>query len=154
MSQIGWRAWMTDSTGALVSFTKDVWPPDEPLEAECNMGYAQPMRGFHPNVAGTTLHGPCPSVDCSCGIYVFKWAEDVEGLIHSPWYSKSAVIGCVEWWGRAWEHELGWRVQFAQPRGLYQVRGKRLHSLYSHLVDRRLTWEQLVERWETPDGDG
>ena len=134
MSKIGWRAWLTGPSGSLTSFFDWCqWPPDEPLIASCE------GMGDHLEVS--------PARDCSCGIYIFKWAEDVEALVHTNGYRSATVIGAVEWWGKYEEHEIGYRVQYAQPRALYVLRG-RIHPVYSHLIDINQSWERLVERWE------
>lgn len=138
MSKIGWRAWITGKTGALTSFFDWCeWPPDDPLIASCE------GMGDHPERS--------PARDCSCGIYVFKWAEDVEALVRTRSYSNATVIGPVEWWGKYEEHELGYRVEFAQPRALYVRRGRALHPVYNHLIAPPGSWEKIVERWEEPE---
>lgn len=168
MSQIGFRGWRIDHAGALIALNREAYPPIEALEAECS-NYESAVRAerarrpdsiikpqaveeIRVSIGGGRwkVHGGVPSMDCSCGIYLFKWGEDLEGLYRSSGYSSIKVFGVCEWWGDYVEHELGWRVQYAIPRALHVVAGT-LHPVYHHLIDPNVkTWEQLLERWE-PD---
>lgn len=168
MSQVGFRGWTVDKDGALQAMNQEVYPPDSPLEATCIhydraveaekarrkncIVVAQPLEETKVSDGGGKwhAHGKPPSFHCSCGIYLFKWGEDVEGLIKGMGYNSIRVMGVCEWWGEYVEHEIGWRVQFAQPRALFVVGGGKLHPVYHHLVDPSIKrWEDLVERWET-----
>jgi hypothetical protein len=55
-----------------------------------------------------------PQINCSCGIYAAKSAEQLARLglrLHG-------IRGEVHLWGTIVEHSLGWRAQFAYPKSL------------------------------------
>lgn len=91
-------------------------------------------------------------LDCSCGIYVFKWSEDALALPYVQGYRANCqVFGVVEWWGHYTEHEIGYRVEFAQLRAIHAWgKGTKVHPAYQ--IDRVQDLDQLIERYE-PDYD-
>jgi hypothetical protein len=91
------------------------------------------------------------SLECTCGIYVFKWSEDADALPYAGYRRQCDVFGCVEWWGNATEHELGYRVEYAQIRAIWAM-GKGAHVHPAYEIDRVRQKQDLIDRYE-PDYD-
>lgn len=89
-------------------------------------------------------------LECTCGIYVFKWSEDALALPYVSGYRKNCqVFGVVEWWGHYSEHDLGYRVEWAQLRAIHAWgKGTKVHASYQ--IDRVRDRDTLIERYE-PD---
>lgn len=52
---------------------------------------------------------------CSCGIYAAKSEQHLSDI---RYVRNEEVHGEVYLWGRVWDHELGYRAQFAYPKKL------------------------------------
>lgn len=67
-------------------------------------------------------HGRIPAAQCTCGFYVLR--DQPEGILGSSrgvrWNSNDdfAVVGRVLIWGRAIEHEDGYRAEYAAITGI------------------------------------
>lgn len=116
----GYRMWrLVLSKGALVlaSANDTVWSPGEPLTASCV------DRWGYDSTAGLDLH-TAPSAPHAhdgspgCGIYAFK--ELRPGLEQ---FGTTQVWGEVELWGQVYEHDAGYRAQFARPVRLFRSDG-------------------------------
>jgi hypothetical protein len=116
---IGWRKWRLDPmTGLLASpFKACLWPARGRFEAEC--------LKFSDRLVQT---GPtceyAPSASCTCGIYGMRTRDAVKGF-GGPNAStitggkpRIIIVGRCSMWGRAVEHDGGYRTQFAYPYDL------------------------------------
>jgi hypothetical protein len=98
---VAWREWryrLNPLRLLSLSFNRD-WPLDCPMEGEPD--------GHH------------------MGIFALKarperWAWP---YIESAGYQDGFVIGRVALWGVVWEHEYGWRAQYARPLSFIEARG-------------------------------
>lgn len=179
MSVMGWRFFQVANKGALMSHNSEIWPPNEPLEAVCRMGWA----GHHLTINGepkpfvvedvanwTTLSDKnvtvegVPGEKCTCGIYSYKdpdlawtYQSSPGQFLHTKFFKAFAVIEC---WGVVIEHELGWRAQFAQVRAVAMVNPNALHEVYSDVERYKIDAarglmspgiERMVLRWGGED---
>jgi hypothetical protein len=139
----GFRAWSIGEVDGLAYLTSLThlsvpWPTDGPIVAE-HVGIPRYGAGADPGEPARILQRaddtkynlfhlrekpPVPPVEgCVCGVYARKTADALE----EAWYfsalpGKTKVVGEVRLWGKMWEHELGWRAQFARPAALYYVK--------------------------------
>jgi hypothetical protein len=100
---IGWRAWgINDHPLRLYSVTHAaVWPPREPIEAECHKPHA------------------VPDPKCSCGLYAARTLDHLAGMGYQRYRDDDfVVVGEVAMWGGVIPGTQGWRAQFAYPRRL------------------------------------
>jgi hypothetical protein len=61
-------------------------------------------------------HGRIPSFNCDCGFYVIKTERQVREMFEPQgmFAAHNHVVGRVKFWGRAIEHDHGYRVEFAR----------------------------------------
>jgi hypothetical protein len=115
----GWRAWrvVAGRDGyRLASLIKStLWPPGEPLVAECLRTVLLPRRlrrrrGLH----------SAPELRCECGIYGTT-LEGVEQYVNEPAIAPEVarVVGRVALWGTVIECERGFRASSAYPTHAY-----------------------------------
>jgi len=80
-------------------------------------------------------HNPAelPYFSCTCGVYAAKTIEH----LHQCGYKKFGVHGEVYLWGKAVEHERGWRAQYAYPKTLFLAADTMPFSLSE--INSRLT---------------
>jgi hypothetical protein len=110
---IGHRVWEWDGS-RLISLNGELWPSGRALEAVCGASLMRAL-GFEKFFKENELRRhPAPQVDCLCGIYAAKNAEQLAGL----GFRLYGIRGEVHLWGTIIEHSLGWRAQFAYPKGL------------------------------------
>ncbi len=115
---VGYRLWAASDHGLLLSGAIDprVWPTERPLEARCACCDTPPCP---PRIDDWCRHGGYGS---GCGIYAFAEPEQAGGTIGYPG-SLGWVIGRVELWGRVFEHERGYRAQYACVSGVLRASG-------------------------------
>ena len=132
MTVIGFRWFDLSRSGGLLSITGgEIWPPTETLDAVCD------YRSH-----------PAPQMDCSCGLYAFRWSEDCLYLPRE--YNNCKVLAAVECWGRVCFHSVGLRAEHARVGGVWVARGH-LSDLYPVL--HHSSAEELVGEWELEDAD-
>lgn len=117
-----WRVWSVvrhDGRLRLRSIVYDiVWPPGEPLVAECFRHVETPFD----RLLGRTRHA-APSARCQCGIYGATLTRLDPYLREAPGADSVArVFGVVALWGTAVECERGWRASHAYPLRLFVPR--------------------------------
>lgn len=164
MSRIGWRWWDLEKDGALRSVNGEIWPPNEAIHAECiwhEKNLAASMKRFardndlgkHSKVVhGKVVNDPVPAYNCSCGIWAYYDPEIASGLPHvSGYLARTRVFGAIEAWGGIVEHELGFRCEWAIPRGVWVIRGH-LHPAYE--VTRFKNLDELTKVWDYEDQHG
>lgn len=131
-----YRAWSTDGT-RLMGMGGVIWPAGEPLKARCQ-SIAHPRGDYHRrslamsySLTGhyeepTPVIHECPSPNSDdhhgygCGIYAYR---DPSRFVGSRTYvnvdDEGQVIGCVELGGKVYEHEHGYRAEYAMPVAFY-----------------------------------
>jgi hypothetical protein len=110
---IAWREWryrIKPLRLLSLSFNRD-WPLDRPMEGDPD--------GYH------------------MGIFALKtrperWAWS---YIESAGHQDGFVIGRVALWGIVWEHELGYRAQYARPVLFEEARGLDCEHVLKSLRD-------------------
>lgn len=84
-----------------------------------------PIQGYRVWRAGRADR-PAPHPACRCGVYAADDRDPFLATVRS-WFARmepspsgdTLVVGPVRMWGRVFEHERGWRAEFAHPAGLY-----------------------------------
>lgn len=94
------------------------WPHFARFEAVCPRGNPPPCDY------------PCMGAGDGCGIYAYKQRSELDRLGEPQ--EQLGVIMRIALWGRVWEHERGWRAQYAYPLAF--------ESLYSN----KHTWREDV----------
>lgn len=141
MSVFGWRWWDISKTGGLMSVNNVIWPPNEPLEAECGTFDAK-------EVCRQTGEKP-PVYSCHCGYWAFSDPEIAAALPSQGYFRSTKVFGCIEAWGDIVWHENGFRAEWCIPRAVVVLRG-RLHPAYE--VARFKTMNEMFAVWDTGTG--
>jgi hypothetical protein len=108
---VAFRSWRWDAPW-LRGVRGGYWPRGEPLEATCEVCESRRWRRHHgpPLLPSPTGEG---HDSYGCGIYAFKSLADTL----AP-RGTTTILGEVHLWGRVYEHEVGWRAQFAQVKCL------------------------------------
>jgi preprotein translocase subunit YajC len=109
---IGYRIWQWDAAG-LKSLNGELWLPRQPISAVCRANARGYISGLSKPAAHDAAELPC--LKCTCGVYAARTMEH----LNQCGYQKFGVHGEVYLWGRAVEHERGWRAQFAYPKALF-----------------------------------
>lgn len=139
MSRFGWRWWDTAPDGSLQSVNRDLWPPNDPMEAIC---LPAARNDPHPDEKP-------PAFDCRCGIWAFWDPEIASGLPYAESYFRNCkVFGVIEAWGDLVEHDYGFRAEFAIVRAVCVLRG-RLHAAYE--VPRYPNIDKMLQTWDVND---
>ena len=118
---IGWRVWCVvrrDGALRLASVIADeLWPLEGELVARCR---AHEIPGSVVLLDGHPLH-PAPASDCTCGIYAAREPATIWTYLRGRDEPDTVarVLGRVLLWGRAVEHEDGWRAERAYPLDFY-----------------------------------
>jgi len=105
------------------------WPPGGPLWAWC------PRASLHDE-------RPVPHARCTCGIYAMRSAGSLgrpAAIAARSWaarWNPAFVLGEVHLWGRVFEHDLGWRAEWARPVGLYRTWDPSLDVSMQELLER------------------
>jgi hypothetical protein len=116
----------------------DIWRPEEPLRARCLGGlYGPPLWRRGPMSFDYVEPEPpphrSPALQCGCGIYGYKTAAHMEQTMGSL-RSANIIVGEVLLWGRVFEHEEGWRGEFARPHRLWRLWGPGYEARLEHLA--------------------
>jgi hypothetical protein len=119
----GWRVWLVARRRGEVRLAgvvyKAVWPPGEPLVAECLRRSGRLVaraRGRWPHAA--------PGAGCTCGIYATQLERVLPYLEDDPYdVAPARVLGRVALWGTVVECERGWRASHAYPSRLLVALG-------------------------------
>lgn len=155
---VGWRLWILESKAMRLTsgWPTIVWEPGEPLRAVHQKRYETVV---------CCSDAPCddynPLLNYGCGIYAFKTKEDTARLLRYGVGSATAartVVGEVYLWGRIYEHQHGYRAQYAYPKRFVYLHEKwmQLHDLgriYNVPVEEEHTWKSEIrsgELWPTP----
>lgn len=136
-----WRVWRVTSFGEMRWLTSShltqdgwcgrrgncPWPP-EGIEARCYCAQMQAANRFPPRRTypdDRPMHAECPgpptrrqmvnSAGYGCGIYGMRERDE---LLETHWACGAHVLGVVELGGRVWEHDRGWRAQYARVHTL------------------------------------
>jgi hypothetical protein len=112
----------------------ELWPPNEPLEAECAYGKDK----NHPGQKA-------PVYDCTCGYWAFSDPDIAAALPSQGYFKVAKVFGCVEAWGDIVWHENGFRAEWMVPRAVVVLRG-RLHAAYE--IPRYQSYSKLFAQWD------
>lgn len=138
---IGYRMWNVSQLDGLwylssIAQVGLVWPTDGPLRAThvgdgvkwlaLNIFHLSEGSGDSPPVA--------PVKGCACGIYAYAEPERVMESVEGAVFRR--VVGEVEMWGKVWEHDLGYRAEFARPRALWGLAGGMGLPAVQTLADR------------------
>jgi hypothetical protein len=112
---VAWRFWDVIETSQLVllqsPFRSVVWPPAEPLHAEC-LGLRLPSRA-------RLRHHDAPGPGCRCGVYGAGY-RDLRTFLDSNLMRPASVpvLGRVLLWGRVVADQFGFRASRAYPEQL------------------------------------
>lgn len=123
------------------------------MRAECLIGETE---GFRPpglaslSLAQIVACRPCPTLNCTCGIYAGSLLSEVRQVSYARSHLHLA-FGIVQGWGRVVEHERGWRAEYARPVALLRPVA-RLRSTRFHPRSRRRLreLEALAEIYAVP----
>jgi hypothetical protein len=135
-----YRAWSTDGT-RLMGMGGVIWPAGEPLRARCqavaspsgddpyrrSMLTASMLSASARSRQGLVDPEPVRPHDCpsptgadhngyGCGVYAYKSPDRWAGMVSAE---SETVIGCVEMGGKVYEHEHGYRAEYAMPVAFY-----------------------------------
>jgi hypothetical protein len=102
----------------------EIWPPMKPTKAHCGGTWHIPKH-------------PAPHVDCGCGLWAVRDAEDIPAVNCTVW-------GEVYLWGRFFEYERGWRAEYGYPKTICTDR--------EDLVDALLKYGVPVKVERRPQG--
>lgn len=171
MSVYGWRWWDIGRDGSLQSVNGDLWPPNDPIQAECklvpmfgentlhdheiimpdgrrrNVPRTVPL-GKRKNGVEVVEEGP-PAWSCHCGMWAYYDPEGAWVLPKSHGHTylrRTKVFGVIEAWGNIVWMDLGFRCEWAQVRAVVVTRGK-LHRTYDNLV-RYGSLEAITKEWD------
>lgn len=143
---IGWRIWGVQGNHLVTGMYSSEWPHKKPLTA------VHEERSPYPyNSAASCPGSPCephtPNILPGCGIYALKTPADIaaEWEEHRAW---PGIVGTVYLWGRMFEHEHGYRAQFAYPASFIAAFGgadiDALAAAYNVPTDKEnLTWKSV-----------
>lgn len=92
---------------------------------------------------------PIPSLNSMCGIWSHKTPVP-ECPCGDPTNGYHRVVGVIRMWGRAVEHETGWRAEHAEIAGLWDPTGT--VSLERYPVRRHASLTDMYVEW-APDFD-
>lgn len=81
-----------------------------------------------------------------CGLYAMK---DPGQLRRSPWVQGAHVVGRCELGGRVWEHEFGYRAQYARVTALGPTLGD-LRVSMRHPEEARIVLVAVARRYGVP----
>jgi hypothetical protein len=125
---VAYRVWARE--GRLLASTVgpikgSFWPDGEPLKAECRVrNYGLPpwlYLGPAPVIDLNGGHdGPSPDLRCGCGIYAHKTLNNVV-LAMEQLRVGHTILGEALLWGRVFEHQDGWRAEYARTHRLYRL---------------------------------
>lgn len=128
---VGYRSWLAErrsshpsSLRLTSSFGRDSWEPGEAKVAQCGnyriFKEDRATRGIScsesPSRSKLGHHG------FGCGIYAYK-DPCRAAAYHDPARFGSSVWGEILMWGNVYEHEHGFRAQFAIPSAIACMRG-------------------------------
>ena len=91
------------------------------------------------------LESSAPSRTDTTGIHAFKtldWATNYRNCNHHPTCCSNrtpgdgTVLGLVKLWGVVWEHNTGYRAQFARPIEFIDAVGREAHRAIRDLRQR------------------
>ncbi len=110
----GFRKWETDQARRLlVTQSRFIWEPYQQSTAICSKSIQTTY----------TTPSPCKKEKCNCGFY--GWAA--LDKLSKPYYDDTKqhltpeIYGEVSLWGEVYEHEKGYRGQFAYPKCFYNL---------------------------------
>ena len=124
---VGYRTWQWDSLG-LKSLNNERWFPGQALAAACQRRDQAAVLARFGN-----QHEP-PHDGCTCGIYA---AKNYDHFCNMGYFGYG-VLGEVYLWGKIWQHDLGYRAQYAYPKNFLLSDGmpeSRLMPLIAYGVD-------------------
>jgi hypothetical protein len=176
VSVYGWRWWDIARDGSLQSVNGDLWPPNDPVLAECKLinAFGHDLHqheiimpdGRRRNVPNTVTlgkrkngvevirEGP-PAFNCHCGMWAYYDPEGAWVLPQSHGHTylrRTKVFGVIEAWGNIVWMDLGFRCEIAQVRAVVVTRGK-LHRTYENLT-RYPSMEAITKEWDVTPLDG
>jgi hypothetical protein len=107
---VAYRTWQWGAEG-LQSLNNLSWVPKQPMKANC----PRQRCGYNPKTGGWINDSPAET--CTCGIYA---AKNHQHLVDTGYAGELHVCvhGEVNLWGKIWEHQLGYRAEYAYPRNL------------------------------------
>lgn len=143
---VGWRLWGLNAFDLRIfsGAPNVIWAPKTPL------------RAVHQVRSWAVAPQPCEDAPCEnhiprmmpgCGIYAFKEERYLREIVDA--YSSSTfgniIIGTVYLWGRIFEHERGYRAQYAYPKSFVYTNAEAsltaLAALYNVPVEEDLSWK-------------
>jgi len=144
--RIAYRAWQTNGRYLLSSYVLDFQNEDNvKQEAATWLPFAEKEAICAKANKKSRQHGLVPSKDCGCGFYGFHSLSDLLQI-----RNKCFVIGRIAIWGRIWEHDFGYRSQYAYPQMLYIWPDKRANK-YVNIVINQLAANYGVESAPFPN---
>lgn len=147
---IAYRTWQWDAQGML-SLNNVRWTPGEALQARCERGirvagtFLGAMDGDYLMITGHDA----PADNCTCGVYA---AKNLKHLHNIGYIGHGQIHGECYLWGKVWDHNLGYRAEYAYPKNMvicvrsvpFQIADalKHLEPLMLYNVDISLTAEE------------
>jgi hypothetical protein len=101
---VAYRTWGWDSLG-LISLNGCRWIPGEAMKAICSKFDSARLAFNH----------DAPTDGCSCGVYA---AKNLKHLHDIGYCQHGDVNGEIYLWGKVWDHQLGYRAEFAYPKNM------------------------------------
>ncbi len=142
---VGYRTWHWTAAG-IKSLNGTFWPVGEPLSAWCRNDHEPPGDG------------------CTCGVYAARTLDHLTEIN----YRDFGISGEVHLWGKVWQHELGYRAEFAYPRKLVvppgflpanlsilETKVKALTAYGQPVIveaSKRTPWKQDIWLWDKEQG--
>lgn len=119
-----YRSWDVTHLG-LKGFESTIWPVALPLRARCLYRSYRSSLGSYGSRASDPHQCPSPPgypdhMGHGCGIYAYK---TLDACMDDSWRvgGGSRVFGEVLLWGQVYEHEMGYRAEWAKPAAIYEL---------------------------------
>jgi hypothetical protein len=131
---VAFRGWLRSGDRLTSSGGRIEWKPSEPLVAS-HINYLYVSQSNQQWSFDNSCESPCeawdPNNGYGCGIYGLKTKELLLDYLYPFYNSDHMVLGEVYLWGKLYEHEMGYRAQFAYPKKLFYARNKYVAETYN-----------------------
>jgi len=158
---VGYRGWnvkglqdshVSPSVRVSSKLDIEIWEPGKDVVAVC-------ANSLIPSIDSRTQGkdcGECPSPDSrahygfGCGIYAYR-DPPMAAMNNDPMHLRGRIWGEVLMWGNVYEHEYGFRAQYAYPSAFAWTLGSRVEEVARALSkaygvglihDARKVWER------------
>lgn len=113
---VGWRHWGILGRAICSCIQHDLWVPNQRFETVCRWNPYESRMDPDGDTgwSDARIHGKVKNPGHHCGVHAWKDGDrgEVEPSMHSH---ETFVVGKVSLWGRVYEHQRGYRGEFAYP---------------------------------------